>query len=200
MSSDAWIAIRGRPLADVLKDLSLEATCQKDDFAYNDIIGGTTKSGWLVVADNDGVTAILDEGFAQKLSQGGEAVLYYGSLTTMGSFASHHRNGALVWSYSHQMNFDNAQIIVGTPGPELLSLREPLEKRQRVEKQNVDHLWSTSQKWARHAIQFEPERLFVEPIRGVEFEVMRYIGPPRLDPLELACQSTKRNKPWWRFW
>ncbi len=200
MSSETWIAVRGRPAAEVLKELSLEGTGATSDFDYNDIISGTTLSGWLVVVDNDGATAILDEGFAQKLSLGGEAVLYYGSTTTMDSFASHHRDGALVWSYSHNLDCKGTQIIEGTPGPKLVRLRQRLEWRQSGNEPRVDYLWSTSEAWARHVIKFRPDALFFGPLRGVAFEIMRYVGPPRPNPMELARQNARRNKPWWRFW
>ncbi len=131
MWSISWVAVQGKPAAQVLSELEFEALCNPRTDDNTCVLGASLDSGWYLVYIDDSWHEQLTPRVLEKLSRGGASVLHcVVEEAQRVSSACLYYDGEPVWLVLHdgEMSTDHLDVAGAAP-PELDALlaqaREP---------------------------------------------------------------------------
>lgn len=100
--SISWIAVSGKPKADVLQCLSLVDTTESDEANESPVSGAQLPGGWYILFLNDIVHPYTREPQLQRLSSGCKLLVCQVEEHVMASAAIMYENSVNTWSVVHE--------------------------------------------------------------------------------------------------
>jgi hypothetical protein len=143
--SMSWVAVKGKPAADILGELQLRPTGVRGLEGESPFVGSMSDDGWyLIVVSNDGLR-ILETSVLERLSAGCDVLTCTVEEHVMFSQAAGWKDGRRLWVVTHEgedgpVGIDEA----GALPPEYAPIRTRLTKEQAAAggvDADVDHLF-----------------------------------------------------------
>ncbi len=143
--SISWIAVSGKPKADILQSLSLADTAEPDDAHESPVSGAELPGGWYILFLNDMVHPFTAAAHLQRLSAGCKVLSCQVEEHVMASAACMYENGVQAWSVTHASEngaFDLA--VEGAAPPSLEAIHAEMKAMQDEEggdEADVDYIF-----------------------------------------------------------
>jgi hypothetical protein len=176
----SWLAVRGKAQQDVLSQLRLRETPDRERVPESDIVASTLPSGWYLVFYSRDPTS-LNMPMLAAISSGAEVITCAVEEHAMVSIAEGWRDGIKVWSVSHDSERGLTDLdTTGALPIAFSSIRdELLEKQNRAgAKSDVDYVFDVPVELARNETGFRHDADFDE------FEVDPFVVLGRAIPAE----------------
>ena len=176
----AWLAVRGKTPDQILAELGLRRTGEREGFAESDFSAALLPSGWYVVVADHRLD-LLDDKILMPLSASCEIATCAVEEHVMFSLASLWKCGRKFWSVEHE-SYKGLEHLhqAGDLPPEFLTIRERLRAEQKAHSSGCDYIFDIPVETA-HAITGYRHDADIEGlIENVDapFEILEAIAPP----------------------
>jgi hypothetical protein len=124
-----WLAVKGKPLADLLAQFELAPTGDTEEIPESDVVSAELSAGWNIIHWNKGDLPTQTQ--FTTASAGCAAVFCFLEEHVMASFTSGWENGVELWSVDHAAGESNPLRIKGNPPQPFGDIRAKLEAEQK---------------------------------------------------------------------
>lgn len=130
----SWLAVRGKPAATVLSELSLRPTGERSLTGESPFVGAASADGWYLVVADEAESELLAPSVLERLSRGCEVVTCTVEEHVMFSEATGWKDGHRRWHVSHHGEDGPVGLeATGELPPQFASIRAELEAAQEAE-------------------------------------------------------------------
>ena len=132
-ASLSWLAVRGRPAAEVLADIHLHPTGVKGLDGESAYVGATTDAGWYLIVARGAEHRLVSSAVLERLSAGCELLTCTVEEHVMFSQATGWRDGRRLWAVSHRGEDGPEGVEAeGALPPEYPLIRDRLVAQQKA--------------------------------------------------------------------
>ena len=178
--SISWLAVRGKAQQDVLSQLRLRETPNRERLPESEIVASALSSGWYLVFYSRDPTS-LNVPMLAALSAGAEVICCAVEEHAMVSITEGWKDGIKVWSVSHDSERGLTDLdATGVLPIAFASISDGLLAKQNTAgaKSDVDYVFDVPVELARHETGFRHDADFDE------FEVDPFVVLERATPAE----------------
>ena len=130
--SVCWVAVRGKTREQVLADLRLKPTGEREEIPEAPLTGAELPGGWKLVFADGFDQGIRSAESLARLSAGAEVIVSAVEEHAMHSLAAGWKDGGCLWSITHESRQGAMHLdIQGNPPAESVEIRNRLEQEQR---------------------------------------------------------------------
>ncbi len=182
----AWIAVRNKPLDQVVSDLDLARTGEHEELAEAEYSTVTMPSGWVVIINCFAAGDFILSKPLGRVKTGAEMLTCYHHEGTMMSQLAAFQGGLEIWSVTHdcEKGRDDLQVV-GEPPEPFAAIRADLMTQQRSAADNCDYFFDLPKQLGKAITGFCAD----EDLDG--------LGPTPFELLEPAHVVPATRKRWW---
>lgn len=119
--SISWLAVCGKPKADILAELALADTAQATDADESEMSGALLPGGWYVIYLNEFWHTLVQPETVAALSSGATVVGCAVEEHAMASLAFLYKEGECVWQVSHVLDRGHDHLDIDGQAPDATS-------------------------------------------------------------------------------